>query len=42
MQNKFRALAERRVDAFLADEMLLLWFAQKSGHAADFSLIADY
>lgn len=38
----FAALAERRVDAFLADKMLVLWFAQKSGHAADFSLIADY
>jgi len=38
----FSALAERRVDAFLADKMLVLWFAQKSGHAADFSLIADY
>jgi polar amino acid transport system substrate-binding protein len=38
----FTALAERRVDAFLADKMLVLWFAQKSGHGADFSLIADY
>ena len=38
----FTALAERRVDAFLADKMLVLWFAQKSGHATDFSLIADY
>jgi polar amino acid transport system substrate-binding protein len=38
----FAALAERRVDAFLADKMLVLWFAQKSGHAADFSLIFDY
>jgi polar amino acid transport system substrate-binding protein len=38
----FTALAERRVDAFLADKMLVLWFAQKSRHAADFSLIADY
>ncbi len=38
----FAALAERRVDAFLADKMLVLWFAQKSGRAADFSLIADY
>jgi polar amino acid transport system substrate-binding protein len=38
----FKALAERKVDAFLADKMLVLWFAQKSGHAADFSLIADY
>jgi len=38
----FTALAERRVDAFLADKMLVLWFAQKSGRAADFALIADY
>jgi polar amino acid transport system substrate-binding protein len=38
----FTALAERRVDAFLADKMLVLWFTQKSGHVADFSLIADY
>ena len=38
----FAALADRRVDAFLADKMLVLWFAQQSGHAADFSLIADY
>jgi polar amino acid transport system substrate-binding protein len=38
----FAALADRQVDAFLADKMLVLWFAQKSGHAADFSLIADY
>jgi polar amino acid transport system substrate-binding protein len=38
----FAALAERRVDAFLADKMLVLWFAQKSGHPADFSLITDY
>jgi polar amino acid transport system substrate-binding protein len=38
----FAALADRKVDAFLADKMLVLWFAQKSGHPADFSLIADY
>ncbi|HTV36314.1 MAG TPA: transporter substrate-binding domain-containing protein [Xanthobacteraceae bacterium] len=38
----FAALADRSVDAFLADKMLVLWFAQKSGHPADFSLIADY
>lgn len=38
----FTALAERHVDAFLADKMLVLWFAQRSGRAADFSLIADY
>jgi polar amino acid transport system substrate-binding protein len=38
----FAALAGRKVDAFLADKMLVLWFAQKSGHPADFTLIADY
>ena len=38
----FAALADGRVDAFLADKMLVLWFAQKSGHAADFALIGDY
>lgn len=38
----FAALADSRVAAFLADKMLVLWFAQKSGHAADFTLIADY
>ena len=38
----FTALADRKVDAFLADKMLVLWFAQKSGHAADFALIPDY
>ena len=38
----FAALTERRVDAFLADKMLVLWFAQRSGHATDFSLIPDY
>lgn len=38
----FAALADGRVDAFLADKMLLLWFAQRSGHPADFSLIPDY
>lgn len=38
----FAALKDGRVDAFLADKMLVLWFAQKSGHAADFALIADY
>lgn len=38
----FAALADRRVDGFLADKMLVLWFAQQSGHAADFSLIEDY
>jgi polar amino acid transport system substrate-binding protein len=38
----FAALADHRVDGFLADKMLVLWFAQKSGHPADFALIADY
>lgn len=38
----FSALAERRVDAFLADKMLLLWFAKNSGHLADFALMGDY
>lgn len=38
----FAALAGGRVDAFLADKMLVLWFAQKSGRAADFALIEDY
>jgi polar amino acid transport system substrate-binding protein len=38
----FAALADGSVDGFLADKMLLLWFAQNSGHAADFALIGDY
>ena len=38
----FAALADGRVDGFLADKMLLLWFAQKSGSAADFALIDKY
>jgi len=38
----FAALADKQVDGFLADKMLLLWFAQKSGHAADFTLMGDY
>jgi polar amino acid transport system substrate-binding protein len=38
----FKALADKQVDGFLADKMLLLWFAQKSGHAADFTLMGDY
>jgi polar amino acid transport system substrate-binding protein len=38
----FAALQNGSIDAFLADKMLVLWFAQKSGHAADFALIADY
>jgi polar amino acid transport system substrate-binding protein len=38
----FAALADGRVDGFLADKMLLLWFAQKSGHPNDFVLIDGY
>jgi polar amino acid transport system substrate-binding protein len=38
----FATLADGGVDAFLADKMLVLWFAQKSGHAADFTRIAGY
>jgi polar amino acid transport system substrate-binding protein len=38
----FAALADGNVDGFLADKMLLLWFAQQSGRPADFSLIGDY
>ena len=38
----FAALAERRTDGFLADKMLVLWYAQKSGRAGDFVLIGDY
>jgi polar amino acid transport system substrate-binding protein len=38
----FKALAGKQVDGFLADKMLLLWYAQKSGHAADFTLMGDY
>jgi polar amino acid transport system substrate-binding protein len=41
-QAAFAALSGRKVDGFLADKMLLLWFAQRSGHAADFTLIGDY
>ncbi len=38
----FTALREKRVDSFLADELLLLRFAQKSGAPDDFALIDDY
>jgi polar amino acid transport system substrate-binding protein len=38
----FAALADKRADGFLADKMLVLWYAQKSGHAADFTLIGEY
>jgi polar amino acid transport system substrate-binding protein len=38
----FAALAAGSVDGFLADKMLLLWFAQKSAHPEDFTLMGDY
>jgi polar amino acid transport system substrate-binding protein len=38
----FAALKDGRVDGFLADEVLLLAFAQRNGAAEDFALIADY
>ena len=38
----FAALANKQVDGFLADKMLLLWFAQRSGHPEDFVLMGDY
>jgi polar amino acid transport system substrate-binding protein len=38
----FVALKERRVDGFLADELLLLSYAQKSEAPQDFGLVADY
>ncbi len=38
----FAALADGRVDGFLADKMLLLWFAQRSGRPADFALLEGY
>jgi polar amino acid transport system substrate-binding protein len=41
-QAAFTALAERRVDSFLADELLLLRFAQRSGSPQDFVLLEDY
>jgi polar amino acid transport system substrate-binding protein len=41
-QAAFTALKERRVDSFLADELLLLSFAQRSGTPQDFSLIEGY
>ena len=37
----FTALAGKQVDGFLADKMLLLWFAQQIGHAADFTLMGE-
>jgi len=38
----FEALKEKRVDGFLADEVLLLSFAQKSGAPQDYTMIPDY
>jgi polar amino acid transport system substrate-binding protein len=38
----FAALADGAIDGFLADKVLLLWFAQKSGSSANFALIDDY
>jgi len=38
----FTALREREVDGFLADEVLLASFAQKSGAAQDFTFVPDY
>jgi polar amino acid transport system substrate-binding protein len=38
----FTALQEKRVDGFLADEILLLSFARKSGAPQDFTFIANY
>ena len=41
-QAAFTALRDKRVDSFLADELLLLRFAQRSGSPNDFALIGDY
>src|SRR5271154_3208426 len=38
----FAALEKGAVDAFLADKMLLLWFAQNKGSPAEFVLIDEY
>ena len=38
----FKALAEKQVDGFLADEILLASFAQKSGAADAFTFVPDY
>jgi polar amino acid transport system substrate-binding protein len=38
----FGALKDGRVDGFLADEVLVLSFARKSGAPEDFALIPDY
>ena len=41
-QAAFTALRAKQVDSFLADELLLLRFAQRSGTSDDFALIGDY
>jgi polar amino acid transport system substrate-binding protein len=41
-QAAFAALMARRVDAFLADELLLLRLVQRGGAPQDFVLIEDY
>jgi polar amino acid transport system substrate-binding protein len=38
----FEALRDKRVDGFLADEILLTSFARKSGAPQDFTFIPDY
>jgi polar amino acid transport system substrate-binding protein len=38
----FTELQDKRVDSFLADELLLLRFAARSGSPQDFALIAGY
>jgi polar amino acid transport system substrate-binding protein len=38
----FAALTARRVDSFLADELLLLFFAKRSGAPQDYALLTDY
>jgi len=38
----FNALRDRKVDGFLADEVLLASFAQKSGAPQDYTFIPDY
>ena len=41
-QAAFDALRDRKVDSFLADELLLLSFAERSGARLDFDLLAGY
>jgi polar amino acid transport system substrate-binding protein len=38
----FAALKDKRVDGFLADEVLLAFFAQKDGSPQEFTFIPDY